>query len=103
MERLEKVSDKNFKSQHFRSVERQNQNVWACAYELVEKILQRYTGENDIAMAIVDYGRKYGGAEFYDCVGGSWTLFLLCLVKEKLRNWKSFWIFVITIPLISCR
>ena len=87
MEKLEKVSDKNFKEVSISvPLNGRNQNVWACAYELVEKILQRYTGENDIAMAIVDYGRKYGGAEFYDCVGEFLDIIPVMLGQRKVEE-----------------
>ena len=68
--------------------------MFGHAYELVEKIYSAIPVKTILQWQLWIMEENMAELSSMTASESSWTLFLLCLVKEKLRNWKS-WIFVI--------
>lgn len=45
------------------------EDVWSYSYKVVAKVLEEYYCQEELPIAVVDYGREYNGKQFYDCVG----------------------------------
>lgn len=50
-------------------LQKMTQDIWSYAYCFIVKIMSQYCGLETIPVAIVNYGRKYGNQEFFNCVG----------------------------------
>jgi amino acid adenylation domain-containing protein len=44
-------------------------DVWTYAFQAAYRWLRDYTRLNEIPMSIVQFGRRYAGQDFFDCVG----------------------------------
>lgn len=70
LKKLEQIPDREFREVEISiPLDDKKQNIWVYAYNLVSRLLREYTGEKYIPMYIVNFGRSYNGADYYNCIG----------------------------------
>lgn len=45
------------------------EDIWSYSYNVVARILKKYYSQQQLPIAVVNYGREYNGKQFYECVG----------------------------------